>query len=312
VPEGHTIHHLARDHAGWFAGRQVRVSSPQGRFAAGAAQLDGRTLVATDAYGKHLFHRYDDGRSVHIHLGLFGKVLHHRLAPRTAAPEPRDTVRYRVEASGQASGQDGEQDGGHAIDLVGATACELLDEGEVDAIVARLGPDPIRDDADPERAWAALQRRSVAIGRALMDQSVLAGVGNVYRAEVLFVHGLHPDVPARDVDRATWDAMWATLVTWLRRGVEERRIITVDPKELGVPRSRIRRSDATYAYHQDHCRRCGTPIRRYDLAGRWAYACETCQPPPRAAGSRAPSARTGAPRAAAPTTPPRRRGPSHV
>ena len=273
MPEGHTIHRLARDHAGWFAGREVRVSSPQGRFTAAAAQLDAHTLVATDAFGKHLFHRYDDGRSVHIHLGLFGKVFHHALEHGVAAPAPRDTVRYRVEAAGS--------DGGHAIDLVGATACELLDEAEVDAIIARLGPDPIREDADPERAWAALQRRSVGIGRALMDQSVLAGVGNVYRAEVLFVHGLHPDVPARDVDRATWDAMWATLVTWLRRGVKERRIITVDPKELGLPRSRIRRADATYVYHQERCRRCGTAVRRFDLAGRWAYACETCQPPPR-------------------------------
>jgi endonuclease-8 len=276
VPEGHTIHRLAQDHSEWFAGRTVRVSSPQGRFGAAAAQLDGRRLVSTDAFGKHLFHRYEDGRSVHIHLGLFGKVFHHTLAAATAAPPPRETVRYRVETV--------DRDGGHAIDLVGATACELLDEAEVDAIVARLGPDPIRADADPERAWAALQRRSAGIGRALMDQSVLAGVGNVYRAEVLFVHGLHPDVPARDVDRATWDAMWATLVSWLRRGVKERRIITVDPKELGVPRPRIRRADATYVYHQPSCRRCGTDIRRYDLAGRWAYACETCQPPPSGAG----------------------------
>ena len=284
MPEGHTIHRLARDHGEWFVGHEVHVSSPQGRFAAAAAQLDGRRLVATDAYGKHLLHRYDDGRSVHIHLGLFGKVFHHALAARTAAPPPRDTVRYRVETNGR--------EGGHAIDLVGATACELLDEAEVDAIVARLGPDPIRDDADPERAWAALQRRSVGIGRALMDQSVLAGVGNVYRAEVLFVHGLHPDVPSRDVDRETWDAMWATLVTWLRRGVKERRIITVDPKELGIARSRIRRADATYVYHQERCRRCSTPIRRYDLAGRWAYACETCQPPPRTPRSRATRNRT--------------------
>jgi len=267
VPEGHTIHRLARDHAEWFAGRRVRVSSPQGRFL-GTADLDGRRLVATDAYGKHLLHRYEGGRSVHVHLGLFGKVRHHALGPRGRPPAPRDTVRYRVVGAG------------HAIDLVGPTACELFDPAQVEALVARLGPDPIRDDADPERAWVKLQRRRSGIGRALMDQSVLAGVGNVYRAEVLFVHGLHPDVPADAVDRETWEAMWTTLVSWLRRGVRERRIITVDPAEVGVPRSRMRRADATYVYKQERCRRCGTEVRRYDLAGRWAYACETCQPPP--------------------------------
>ena len=267
MPEGHTIHRLARDHAEWFAGNRVRVSSPQGRFL-GASTLDRRRLVATDAYGKHLLHRFDDGRSVHIHLGLFGKVRHHALAPRERPPLPRDTVRYRLVGPG------------HAIDLVGPTACEIMDEAQVEALVARLGPDPIRDDADPERAWVKLQRRRSPVGQALMDQSVLAGVGNVYRAEVLFVHGLHPDVPARDVDRATWDAMWGTLVSWLRRGVRERRIITVDPAEAGMPRSRMRRADATYVYKQERCRRCGTEVRRYDLAGRWAYACETCQTPP--------------------------------
>ena len=288
MPEGHTIHRLARDHADWFAGSKVRVASPQGRFATAAALLDRSRLVTTDAYGKHLFHHYDGGRSVHIHLGLFGKVFHHALEAtdpeRSAPPAPRETVRYRVQ------GRE------HVIDLVGATACELLDAVEVDAIVARLGPDPIRDDADPERAWAALQRRSVGIGRALMDQSVLAGVGNVYRAEVLYVHGLHPDVASRDVPRDVWDSMWSTLVVWLRRGVKERRIITVDPKELGVPRSRIRRADATYVYHQERCRRCGTEVRRYDLAGRWAYACETCQPAPGRVKAPGPSTRKKATR----------------
>ncbi len=267
MPEGHTIHRLAREHAGWFAGHRVRVSSPQGRFPA-AESLDGRRMVGTDAHGKHLLHRFDDGRSVHVHLGLFGRVHHHELPPRGRPPVPRDTVRYRLVAPG------------HAIDLIGPTACEVLDEAQVEALVARLGPDPIREDADPERGWSALRRRTVPIGRALMDQSVVAGVGNIYRAEVLFVHGIHPDVPSRDVDRPSWDAMWATLVTWMRRGVRERRIITVDPAEVGVPRSRMRRADTTHVYKQERCRRCGTTVRRYDLAGRWAYACETCQPPP--------------------------------
>jgi endonuclease VIII len=264
VPEGHTIHRLARDHARWLAGQRVAVSSPQGRFAAGAALLDGRRLEGTEAAGKHLFHHYEGGVSVHIHLGLFGRVLRHPVPP----PEPRSTSRYRVLGAGA------------AIDLIGATACELLTGDEVAAILGRLGPDPLRADADPERAWAALRRRRVAIGQALLDQRVLAGVGNVYRAEVLFVHGVHPELPAPRIERATWDAMWTTLAAWLRLGVEEGRIVTVADDELDRPRRRVRREDATYVYRRSVCRRCGAPVRRWDLAGRWAYACETCQPPP--------------------------------
>jgi endonuclease VIII len=157
----------------------------------------------------------------------------------------------------------------------------VLDHDEAARIAARLGPDPLRRDADPDRAFAALQRRSVPIGRTLLDQAVVAGVGNVYRAQLLFVHGLHPELPARTLGSERWEQMWATLVTWMRSGVRMRRIVTVDPGEVGVPRSRIRRADATYVYRQPSCRRCGTPIRRWDLAGRWAYACEPCQPPPR-------------------------------
>jgi endonuclease VIII len=261
VPEGHTIHRLARDHRAWFAGERVRVTSPQGRFDQGAALLDGATLERTDAYGKHLFHRYGGGHTVHVHLGLFGRFFTHE----GPAPEPRDTVRYRVRGADR------------TIDLVGATACELLTPDEVDAIVARLGPDPIRRGADPERAWAALQRRTVPIGRALMDQAVVAGIGNVYRAEVLFVHGIHPEVPANEISWSRWESMWSTLVTWLRRGVRERRIVTVDPEELGKPRRRITGDEATYVYRRESCLRCASRIRRFDLAGRWAYACETCQ-----------------------------------
>lgn len=264
MPEGHTIHRLARDHAAWFAGSPVQVSSPQGRFTDAASQLDGQVLVGTEAYGKHLFHRYDDGRQVHMHLGLFGRFHGHDNPP----PASRDTVRYRV------VGPD------HTADLVGATACELLTEVEVASLLTRLGPDPIRDDADPDEAFAALHRRTVGIGRALMDQKVLAGVGNVYRAEVLFVHGIHPELPARALDRERFDAVWTTLVSWMRRGVRERRIITTDPAEIGRPRSRMRAGETTYVYRQQVCRRCDSDIRRYDLAGRWVYVCETCQPRP--------------------------------
>jgi len=270
VPEGHTIHRLARDLAADLAGAPVRASSPQGRFTGGADAVDGRRLERADAHGKHLFLQHEADLVVHVHLGLYGTFRRFVLP----LPPPVGALRLRIE--GQEAGWD----------LRGATACELLDPAGVTAIAARLGPDPIRRDADPERAWAALQRRRSTIGQALMDQSVLAGVGNVYRAEVLFAFGIHPLAAANQVERPVWDAMWAWLVQAMRRGVKERRIVTVDPREVGKPRSRLTVAESRYVYKQATCLRCGFPVRRWDLAGRWVYACECCQP---LVGSAAPS-----------------------
>ncbi len=146
----------------------------------------------------------------------------------------------------------------------------MVEPDQREEIVARLGPDVLRDDADPEAAWRALQRRTVPVAQALLDQTVVSGVGNVYRAEALFVHGIDPELPADELDRERFDAVWATLRRWMRAAVDEDRIVTVDREEGDGDRR-------TYVYRQDACLRCGTAIRRFDLAGRWAYACPTCQ-----------------------------------
>ncbi|MFT5222846.1 MAG: endonuclease-8, partial [Glaciecola sp.] len=244
MPEGHTLHRLAREHQRWFARRPVTVSSPQATFP-GAELVNGHVLTKSEAYGKHLFHHYDTGMQVHVHLGLFGKVFTQQLEDGEPPAPPRPTSRMRVVGAG------------HVIDLVGATACELLSPDEADAIAARLGPDPLRPDADPDKALAALHRRSIGIGRALMDQKVLAGVGNVFRAELLFVHGIHPDVPAKSIDAETWNAMWGTLVDWLKYGVSSGRIVTTDPAEVGRSRGRMHDDERVHVYKQDTCGRCG-------------------------------------------------------
>jgi endonuclease-8 len=264
VPEGHTIHRLARDHTKVFARRPVAVSSPQGRFAGGAALVNGRVLRKAEAWGKHLFYRFEDERIVHVHLGLFGKYW-----PFVPPAPPVDGRQVRMRMEGQAAG----------TDLSGPTACDVITPPEMRAIIDRLGPDPLRKDADPDRAWTKIRKRKGPIGAALMDQSVLAGVGNVYRAEVLHVHGIHPETPCNQVTREQFDAMWADLVGWMAHGVKDQVIITVDPAEIGKPRSRIAKGEALYVYKQDACRSCGGPIRRWDIAGRWSYACEACQPP---------------------------------
>src|SRR4051812_2294690 len=263
VPEGHTLHLLARDHTRDLAGRPVHVASPQGRAAALAARLDGRILGRAEAYGKHLFHRWDGIADVlHVPLGLFGKFTRH-----ASPPPPPATPNVRVRLEGVE----------WTVDLTGPTVCELLDPAGVDRVLARLGPDPLRRGADPGLAWARLRRRRVPIGVALMDQAVFAGVGNVFRAEALFVLGIHPERPANTVTRDEFDELWSTIAAMLRQAMKDRRIVTVAPAELERPKSKLRRGEGRYVYKQEHCRRCLREVRRWDLAGRWAYACESCQ-----------------------------------
>jgi endonuclease-8 len=260
VPEGHTIHRLAREHNRLLVGHAVHASSPQGRFAEGAARIDGRVLEKTEAYGKHLFHRYGDV-FLHVHLGLYGKFTVGALP----APEPRGALRLRLLADG------------HWVDLRGPTACELMEPPEVDAVRDRLGPDPLRRDARPDLAFDRLSRSRVAIGALLMDQSVIAGIGNVYRAEILFRHRVEPHRPGRDLRRETWDALWADLVLLMRAGVRAGRIVTTLPADR--PRGRLTRDKAHYVYRRAGlpCRICGTEVRTEVMVGRNLFWCPTCQ-----------------------------------
>jgi len=267
MPEGHTIHRIARDHGRLIGGRRPRGSGPRGRFAADAGRVDGATLDKIEAYGKHLFYWWSTGEIGHVHLGLFGKYQ----VTRGEAPEPRGALRMRLSTI-----DEGEP---VTIDLRGPTACTVAPPDEPDAIIARLGPDPLRRDADPERAIAKLTRSARAAGDLLLDQSVIAGLGNIYRAEILFLHGIHPERPGKRCTADEAESIWNMSVEMLRAGVKANRIVTVDREDLGWPRGRrIPRSEATYVYQREICLRCGDEIRAIDVANRTCYFCPTDQP----------------------------------
>ncbi len=264
MPEGHTIHRIARDHTKLLVGAgPIAVSSPQGRFSLDAAAVDGSELLRIEAYGKHLFYGWSNGRVGHVHLGLFGKFRVH-LGDSTAPVVGEVRMRlHGVRAT---------------IDLAGPTACSIGSADDRDAIVARLGPDPLRRDAKPDVAIARMGSTRAPIGAVLLDQRVLCGVGNVYRAEALFVNGIHPQRAGRDCDPVELRALWDTVATMLRQGVRDNRIVTIDRREFAVPRGRTRRGETTYVYHREHCLRCGTEVQTVELGGRACYFCPVCQP----------------------------------
>ena len=262
MPEGHTIHRIAVDHSKILRGKHVGVSSPQGRFEADAALVDGVKLRHIEAYGKHLFYYWANGLVGHVHLGLFGRFRVHR----NELPDEASTVRIRMSVP-QAS-----------IDLIGPTACTIGAADVRDLIVARLGPDPLRPDADPQKAYDAIVRRSAPIGRLILDQKIISGLGNVYRAEALFLNRINPMRPGNKITPFEFEGLWATTVRMLERGFDEDRIVTLDRDEFDVPTGITQRGDTTYVYHRDICLRCGSPILTVDLGGRACYFCPVDQP----------------------------------
>ena len=268
MPEGHTLHRLARLHRRRYVGAPVEVSSPQGRFSTEAAVIDGHVMTAAEAFGKHLFHYYGSQGIVHVHLGLYGTFTEYPLP----VAEPVGQVRMRLVGRT------------HWTDLRGPNRCELLTPPQAEALIARLGPDPLRDDADPQEAWERISRSRAPLAGLLMDQSVIAGVGNVYRAEVLYRQRIDPMLPGRSLSRRRWDALWADVRQLMREGVRLGRIDTVEPEHrpevMGRAPRRDRHGGEVYVYRRTHkpCLVCGTPVAQTKLAGRNLYWCPTCQP----------------------------------
>ncbi len=268
MPEGHTLRRLAGEVTAAFGGRPVRVSSPQGRFAADAALVDGAVCVGAESAGKHLFVELAGDRLIHVHLGLIGKL---DVLPGPA-PVPVGQVRLRLQ-----------NDTAYA-DLRGATQCELIGPTRRAEIVEQLGEDPLRPDPDPGRVWMRISRSHRPIGDLLMDQAVIAGVGNVYRAEILFRHRIHPLRPGRTLRRGQFLALWTDLVELMQEGVRTGRIDTVRPEHTPEAMGRPPREDdhggEVYVYrrHGQECLVCGSRVRTDTLAGRNLFWCARCQP----------------------------------
>jgi len=269
VPEGHVLHRLARQLNQEFGGREVEVTSPQGRFAKEAKLICGSTLTTAHAHGKHLFIPFEteerDTWVVYIHLGLIGSL---RFEP---AEEEWGQMRLHI------------SNGTVAANLRGPQACLLVGQGEADGIVDKSGFDPIVEKEPPEALFERVSRSRRTIGSQLMDQKLFAGVGNIYRAEVLFRQGIHPSLPGNQLSRSEFDAVWTDLAELMDYGVDHGRIDTVRPEHtpeaMGRPPRKDDHGGEVYVYRRagDPCYICGTPIEMKVVEGRKLYWCPGCQ-----------------------------------
>jgi formamidopyrimidine-DNA glycosylase len=263
--EGHGVHRTARAHQ-TLVGQRLTASSPNGRFTEGAAKIDKLCCTKVEAIGKNMFlwfgktakHTPVEAIIVHVHFGMSGQFHTSNL---NEEPETKATTRLVLK--------------GKQVSMV---SCQTLDYGDLqfyEAWVRKLGPDPLREDADPERLWTICQKSKKTIGLLLMTQEAVAGIGNIYRAEILFKARIHPMQIGNTLSRQQFDSIWNHSVDCLKRGFSHGSIITVDEadaKKLGSPWTR------RYVYNHSTCGFCKSSIKSWDMAGRTCYACETCQP----------------------------------
>ncbi|GAP61486.1 endonuclease 8 1 [Arthrobacter sp. Hiyo1] len=302
MPEGHSIHRLARQFQDVFAGHVLEVSSPQGRFTAGAALLDRHELLEATAHGKQLFLRFDHGVLLHVHLGLYGAWSFggdesftgassigapRRIGERESfspeaeqgagkggarsyagPPEPVGAVRVRlISANGWA-------------DLRGATTCAAITDAEAAAVLARLGPDPLHNRPDDRDEFVRrLLRRKTAVGLLLMDQAIVAGIGNIYRAEVLFRQRVDPWTPGSSLGAETAGRLWDDTVAAMSDGVRDGRIVTTPSALWSGGNAGALDGEAHFVYkrHGQPCRRCGETVGLAEIGARKLYWCPGCQ-----------------------------------
>ena len=167
-------------------------------------------------------------------------------------------------------------------DLRGPTACELQSPDEVQATIAKLGPDPLVDDPaeGEERFVSVVRRKPTPIGLLLMDQSVVSGIGNVYRAELLYRALLDPHTPGKLVPEEVVRSIWRDWSRLLVIGVETGQMMTMDDLDPeAYRRAMAHRDDRHWVYHRAGlpCRVCGTEIVLEEMGARKLYWCPSCQ-----------------------------------
>lgn len=260
MPEGHKTHYLARQHQRWLADYPLKVTSPQGRFGSDARRISGRIVDSVMAVGKHLFYGFDGGLILHIHLGRYGKFRQHPVPP----PPPVGQVRARL------IGRD------VALDLTGPTTCRVINDDIRRKVMQRLGPDPLAGGRAAD-VWEKISASRKPIAALLLDQSVIAGVGNIFRAEVLFETEVDPRTPGNELSKHDFERIWKSLSKMMRRGLRYGRIISVSAKEAGKPLGKLEGKERFRVYGKQQCPRCDDQISTIDIGSRRLYLCASCQ-----------------------------------
>ncbi len=255
MPEGDTVWRAAR-HLDQTLTGQLLTETDFRVPAYATLDLSGRPVVGTSSRGKHLLTRIGDDHTLHTHLKMEGSWHLYRPTTRWRRPAHQARVVLRT-AEWVAVGFS-----------LGIT--EVVARDEEESVVGQLGPDLLGPDWDEEEALHRLQADPhEAIGPALLQQRRLAGIGNMYMAELCYLAGVHPATPVGAVPD-------------LRRLVRRaKQVLEVNKERIEqATTGDLRRGRTHWVYPRagQPCRRCGSRILTADLAGRESFWCPRCQP----------------------------------
>jgi endonuclease VIII len=250
VPEGDTIHRTARSLRAALVGKELRALRARDPTIA-HAHLEGRRIVSVEAVGKHLLVRFDDGRTLHSHMRMAGSWHLYRPGERWL----RGPHHARIVL---------ETEGAIAV-CFDAPTLRLLSKQETDneSATAHLGPDLLAETVDLDEAVRRLRIEPTReIGDALLDQRLVSGIGNIFRAESLFAARIDPFASVGSLDDATLARILRVARRLLHRSVTEGTTPHAVYERAGLP-----------------CRRCGTRVRRerQGSPSRTCYFCPKCQ-----------------------------------
>ncbi len=271
MAEGDTIYRMAAGLRPYLVGRSVRAARTTKR--AGVGRLIGTTVDSVDTAGKNLLIRFSNGLTIRTHLRMNGSWHRYRPGDRWQLAPTRAVLVLEVE--------------GAVAVCFDAPVVELFETRaeSLHPVLGRLGPDLLAHEFDGAAALARLlepSRAETTIAEAMLDQRVMAGAGNVFRSEVLFIERVDPFARVASLDDPTVDRLIATA----------RRLLVTNVGPAGA-RGRTTTEGAraaaggslwVYARAGRPCRRCGTPIRAMSLGAdlpRTVWWCPRCQPPAR-------------------------------
>lgn len=269
LPEVETVTRGLRDHV---TGRTINsvlvlwnktVEKPDAEQF--AAALAGRSIVGAGRRGKYILLELDNGSRISIHLRMTGRLF---ILPSGSAAGPHARIIWRFSDGGEL----------HFVDPRKFGRVALLNDAELQRLHTRLGPEPL-DDLSPAALGLSLSRRKIATKSALLNQSILAGVGNIYADEALFLAAIAPQRPANSLSGEEIIRLHAALRDVLASAVDRHGTTLSDEQFKGLE-GRMGENQGYLAVFRrtgQPCPRCGSPIQRIRLGGRSTHFCPQCQ-----------------------------------